>query len=152
MDQGHQLLFLVHQASNFIHPKKPTQLLTVWKLSSYKKNSLTRDSCFLCGLRHATIERLHFLFVVRDERIWENTEMGIYFNWVPKFQGDNSVARRRIRRLNVWCYMRCSTVVFGVCNLVRLLHLPCYKSMKTSADRLRRLVWSNCKVCKSAIV
>jgi hypothetical protein len=35
MDQGHQLLFIVHQALNFIHQKKPTQLLTVWKLSSH---------------------------------------------------------------------------------------------------------------------
>jgi hypothetical protein len=33
MDKGHQLLFIVHQALNFIHPRKPTQLLTVWKFS-----------------------------------------------------------------------------------------------------------------------
>jgi hypothetical protein len=31
MDQGHELLFIVHQALNFIHQKKPTQLLTLWK-------------------------------------------------------------------------------------------------------------------------
>jgi hypothetical protein len=29
----------------------------------------TRDTCFLCGLRHATIEGLCFLCVVRAERI-----------------------------------------------------------------------------------
>jgi hypothetical protein len=35
MDQGHQLLFMVLQASNFIRPRKLTQLLTVWKFSSH---------------------------------------------------------------------------------------------------------------------
>jgi hypothetical protein len=33
--EGHQLLFMVLQALNFILSKKPTQLLTVWKLSSH---------------------------------------------------------------------------------------------------------------------
>jgi hypothetical protein len=41
--------------------------------------------------------------------------------WVPKFQGNSSVARRRIRRLSVWCYMCCSMSILGMCNLVRLL-------------------------------
>jgi hypothetical protein len=31
MDQGQELLFIVHQALNFIQQKKPTQLLTLWK-------------------------------------------------------------------------------------------------------------------------
>jgi hypothetical protein len=31
--------------------------------------SLTRDMCFLCGLRHATIEGLCFLCMVLAERI-----------------------------------------------------------------------------------
>jgi hypothetical protein len=37
----------------------------------------------------------------RAERIWENTGMGIDWTSVPEFQGNTSVARRRIRRLNV---------------------------------------------------
>jgi hypothetical protein len=48
--------------------------------------SLTRDTCFLCGLRHAKIERLCFLCVVRAERIYASTGMGIGWTWVPKFQ------------------------------------------------------------------
>jgi hypothetical protein len=70
--------------------------------------SLTCDTCILCGLRHATIEGLCFLCVVRAERIWENMGLGIDFTWVPKFQGNSSVARRRIRRLSMWHYMCCS--------------------------------------------
>jgi hypothetical protein len=67
-----------------------------------------RDSyhvtCFQCSLRYTTVE-LCFLCLVRAERIWENTGMGIDFTWVPKFQGNSSVVRRRIRRLSVWRYM-----------------------------------------------
>jgi hypothetical protein len=82
-------------------------------------------------------------------------------NWlqlVPKFRGNSSVARRRIRRLRVQRYMCCNTSILGVCNLVRLLQFLCYKSVarkrivKTSGNRLRRLVWSDCKLCKSTIV
>jgi hypothetical protein len=65
-------------------------------------------ACFQCGLPHARIEGLCFLCVVRAERIWENTGMGIGFTWIPKFQGNSSVARRRIRILSVWRYMCCS--------------------------------------------
>jgi hypothetical protein len=61
-------------------------------------------TCFPCGLRYATIE-MCFLCVVRAERIWEDTGMGTYFTWVPKFQGKSSVARSRIRRFSVWRYM-----------------------------------------------
>jgi hypothetical protein len=43
MDQGHQMLFMVLQASNFIRSIKPTQLLTLWKLSSHHE---------LCGDNH----------------------------------------------------------------------------------------------------
>jgi hypothetical protein len=94
----------------------------------------------------------------RAERIWENTEMGIDFTWVPKFQGNSSVPNIRIRRLSVWRYMCCSTSILRVCNLMRLLQFLCYKSVarkrivKTSGNRLRRLVWSDCKLCKSAII
>jgi hypothetical protein len=35
MDQGHQLPFMVLQVLSFIHPRKPTQLLTAWKISSH---------------------------------------------------------------------------------------------------------------------
>jgi hypothetical protein len=35
MDQGHQLPFMVLQALNFIHPRKPMKLLTAWKISSH---------------------------------------------------------------------------------------------------------------------
>jgi hypothetical protein len=49
--------------------------------------SLTRDTCSLCGLCHATIEGLCFLCVVGAERVWENAGMGIDWTWVPKFQG-----------------------------------------------------------------
>jgi hypothetical protein len=55
-------------------------------------------------------------------------------------------------------YVRYSAVGLGVCNLVRLLQFPCYKYvarkqiMKTNGNRLRRLVWSDCKLCKSARV
>jgi hypothetical protein len=47
------------------------------------------------------------------------------------------------------CY---STARLGVHNPVRLLWLPCYKYVKTPADRLRRLAWSECKLCKSVTV
>jgi hypothetical protein len=57
---------------------------------------------FQCGLRHVTIVGLCFLCMVRAERIWENTGMGIDFAWVPKFQRKSIVARRRIRSLSVW--------------------------------------------------
>jgi hypothetical protein len=99
-----------------------------------------------------------FLRVVRAERIWENTGMGIDFTWIPKFQGNSSVARRRIRRLSVWRYVCCSTSILGVCNLVRLLQFLCHKSVarkrivKASGNRLRRILWSDYKLCKSAIV
>jgi hypothetical protein len=120
--------------------------------------SLTRDTCSLCGLRYPTIEVLCFLCVVRAERIWENAGMGIDFTWVPKFQENSRVARRRIRRQIVWRYMCCSTSILEVSNLVRLLQFLCYKSiarkqiLKTSGNRLRRLVWNDCKLCKSAMV
>jgi hypothetical protein len=39
--------------------------------------------------------------MARAERIWENAGMETDWACVPKFQGNNSVARRRIRRLNV---------------------------------------------------
>jgi hypothetical protein len=35
MDQGHQLLFMALQVLHFIRPRKPTQLLTAWKISSH---------------------------------------------------------------------------------------------------------------------
>jgi hypothetical protein len=38
-------------------------------LTDQLTRSLTRDTCFLCGLRHATIEGLCFLSVVCAERI-----------------------------------------------------------------------------------
>jgi hypothetical protein len=58
------------------------------------------------------------------------------------------------------CDVICAVVhrYLGVCNLVRLLQFLCYKSVarerivKTSGNRLRRLVWSDCKLCKSAVV
>jgi hypothetical protein len=37
-----------------------------------------------------------FMCVVRAERIWRNTGMGIDWTWVAKFQGNGSVARRRL--------------------------------------------------------
>jgi hypothetical protein len=118
--------------------------------------SLTRDTCFLCGLRYATIERLSFLCVVRAERISEDTGMGLHFTWVPKFHGNSSVARRRIRG-RVWRHMCCSISILGVCNLVSHFEFLCFKSvarkriLKTSGNRLRRLVCCDCKLCKSAI-
>jgi hypothetical protein len=36
----------------------------------------------------------------------------------------------------------CSTVILGVCDLVRVFYFLCYKSMKTNGDRLKRLMWS----------
>jgi hypothetical protein len=38
---------------------------------------------------------------------------GIDFTWVQKFQGNNSAARRRIRRLSVWRYMCYNYTSFG---------------------------------------
>jgi hypothetical protein len=84
-------------------------------------SSLKHDVCFLCSLPHATTEGLCFLCVVRAERICENTGMGIDFAWVPKLQGNSNVARRRIRRLSVWRYICCRTLILGVCNLVKML-------------------------------
>jgi hypothetical protein len=81
-------------------------------------------------------------------------------NWLhlsSEVPRDSSVARR-IRRLSVWRYMCCSISILGVWNLVWLVQFLCYKSVarkrivQTSGNRLRRLVWSDCKLCKSAIV
>jgi hypothetical protein len=82
--------------------------------------NLTCDTCFLHGLCHATIEGWCFLSTVNAERILENVGMRTDFTWVLKLQGNSSVARIKIRP-NVWCYMCCSTMILGVCNLVRLL-------------------------------
>jgi hypothetical protein len=47
--------------------------------------------------------------------------------------------------------MRCSTSILGMSTLVRLLQLLRYKAVarkrivKTSGNRLRRLMWSDCK-------
>jgi hypothetical protein len=71
-------------------------------------------------VQHATIDEA--VFSVRcpcreDIRDYGNG------NWlkVRSSRGNSSVARRRIRRLSVWRYMRCSISILGVCNLVRLL-------------------------------
>jgi hypothetical protein len=90
--------------------------------------SPTRNTCFLCGFRHAKIEGLCFLCVVRAERIWENRGIGIDWTRVPKYQGKSSVARRRIRRLSVLRYMCCSTSILGVW-FSELLQFLCYKSV-----------------------
>jgi hypothetical protein len=42
MGQGHKLPFMVHQASNFFHQKKPTQLLAIWKLNSHHMNCVVK--------------------------------------------------------------------------------------------------------------
>jgi hypothetical protein len=53
--------------------------------------------------------------------------------------------------------MCCSTSILGVCNLVRLLQFLCHKSVakkrivKTTGNRLRRLVWSDCKKVKLSL-
>jgi hypothetical protein len=68
------------------------------------------------------------------------------------------MARRRIRILSVWRYVCCSTSILGVSNLVRFSQFLCYESVvrerivKTNENRLRILVWSDCKLCKLAIV
>jgi hypothetical protein len=57
------------------------------------------------------------------------------------------------------CGVTCAVVavILRVRNLVRFLQLLCYKSVarkrivKTSGNRLERLVWRDCKLCKSAI-
>jgi hypothetical protein len=46
-------------------------------LTDQSSHSLTRDTCFLGGLRHAKIEGLCFLCVFRADRIRENTGMGL---------------------------------------------------------------------------
>jgi hypothetical protein len=56
----------------------------------------------------------------------EATGMGIDFVWVPKFQGNSNVARRRIRRLSMWRYMCCSTSILEVCNSARPLQFLCF--------------------------
>jgi hypothetical protein len=89
-------------------------------------HGLTCDTCFLCGLRHARVEGLCFLCVVGAESMWEIARMGIDWTWILKFQENSSVARRRMRRLSVWSYMCCSTLILGVCNLVRLLQFLCW--------------------------
>jgi hypothetical protein len=74
-------------------------------LTDKSTRSLTRDTCFLRGMCHATIEGLCFLCVVRAEKI-EITKMGIDVTWVPKFQGNSSVIDEELEvdlwRLNVW--------------------------------------------------
>jgi hypothetical protein len=42
MDQRHQLLFVFHEALNFIRPRKLTQLLTAWKISSHPMACVTK--------------------------------------------------------------------------------------------------------------
>jgi hypothetical protein len=42
MDQGHQMLFMVLQALNFFHPRKPKQLPIVWKFSSHHMICVTK--------------------------------------------------------------------------------------------------------------
>jgi hypothetical protein len=104
--------------------------------------SLTSDTCFLCGLRGTTTEGLCFLWVARAEWMWQNVRMGINWTWVPNFQGNSSVARRKIMGLIGSRYMCNSTSILGVGNLVRLSQFLCYKSvaskriLKTSGNRL----------------
>jgi hypothetical protein len=40
--QGHQMPFTVFQALHFIHPRKPTQLLNAWKISSHTMICVTK--------------------------------------------------------------------------------------------------------------
>jgi hypothetical protein len=62
------------------------------------------------------------------------------------------------RRLSVGLYMCCNIVILGMRNLVRLLLFLIYKSVSrkrvvnSSGSRLRRSVWSDCRLCKSATV
>jgi hypothetical protein len=42
MYQGHQLPFIVLQALNFIHSRKPTKSLTAWKIISHTMSSVTK--------------------------------------------------------------------------------------------------------------
>jgi hypothetical protein len=49
-------------------------------------------------------------------------------------------------------YVRYGVVKLGVCNSVRLVELPCYKYVKSAADRVNRFVWRDCALCKPAIV
>jgi hypothetical protein len=53
---------------------RPLMLTDQWT------NSLTRDTCLLCDLRHAALEGLCFLCLARAERIRENTGMEIDLN------------------------------------------------------------------------
>jgi hypothetical protein len=74
------------------------------------------------------------VFSVRGPRQEDirKTGIGIDWTWVPKFQGNSSVARRRIRR--VWRYMRCSTSILRLSNVVRLLQFLCYKSLPGNGE------------------
>jgi hypothetical protein len=106
-------------------------------------------TCILCGRRYATIE-LCFLCVVRAERIWENTGIRTDFTWVAKFQGNSSVARRRIRRLRVWRYMCCS---YSHLESVRIIVVT------TSEDPINRFTnlshwntWQYGSPCKNGVL
>jgi hypothetical protein len=109
-----------------------------------------RDSyhltCFLFGLRYVTLE-LCFLCVVRAERIWDNTGLGIDFIRIPKFQGKNSVARRRIRRLSVWRYMCYSYSNLESVKLIvvttsgRVQEGSAVESTRTRMERVRSELW-----------
>jgi hypothetical protein len=63
----------------------------------------------------------------------------------------NEEEYRRSACEDLTCYLSIC-VIFGVFDSVRLLLFPRRKPMETSADRQKRLVWSDCTLCKSASV
>jgi hypothetical protein len=103
-------------------------------LTDQSTRSLTRDMCILCGLRHAIIQGLCFLSVVRAKKISETTGMGIDIIWDPKFQGNRSMARRRI---SIWRYTCCSESILGVCVIVQ------NKVLRTTGNFPRRTLVGN---------
>jgi hypothetical protein len=116
----------------------------------------TIELWFLCGPCRGYITEL---WAASSEQIGTSSEWQSDTEfWVLGRRQPREV--RIWRRVNLWIedYVCYSAVGLGVCNLVRLLQFPCYKSVarkhtvKTSGNRLRRLVWSDCKLCKSARV
>jgi hypothetical protein len=66
-------------------------------------------------------------------------------------RGRSMWTRRQTSEVCSWRTRLYLCIIFGVCDSVRLLQLPCYKPVKITADRLKRSVWSDGTLCKAAI-
>jgi hypothetical protein len=88
---------------------------------------------------------------------WEEEDLNVWFEGFVSLTVCDNTGPRRHQPVKTYCvtsilYACYSAVRLGMCNSARLVQLPCYKCVKTSADRVKRLVWRDCALCKAAIV